>query len=454
MLRLLHCRSLHAELSLHWDDAATSCTSGSYSALGAVAVLLTVIYGAGVPSLLMLVLYKNRKRLQAAPPAARFVLGPPGSAQPDAPRSKKFKPSWLDGDKDMYRILCADYKERFYYFEIVDMMRKWLFLGWLLFLERGQTAQLFTGTLVAFGWFALHAWLRVYKRPDDNLLRGCADAQLFVVLLTSLLLRTRGKEATGSYDGFLLLLGAGLTPCALGIMLARHSVRRLYRVFCARRSMSSVQNIREEDSPSSVAVELVTGGKRARKADWKLVDRGGKPKWTKTYRVSASGELIAAYDPAPSAENGQALWLRSRRVVVLTDSSCLSALALALALVLVLVLVRVRVRVLVLVPVLRRSGLVALDVSGVHYVFTRACTNRIPERVSLMPKRSKNKPMSAFYLFFLGQDVVYVISKGTIHIELAILFIKFFMICSLQSMLALKNLRCSRSATSNGSRKK
>ena len=37
------------------------------------------------------------------------------------------------------------------------------------------------------------------------------------------------------------------------------------------------------------------GGKRrgagARNADWKLVDRGGKPKWTKTYRVGGGGGL-------------------------------------------------------------------------------------------------------------------------------------------------------------------
>jgi hypothetical protein len=48
------------------------------------------LYPVGVPAMLMFMLYRNRARLRVA--------------RDDAPRSKKYEPTWMDGDQVSYSL--------------------------------------------------------------------------------------------------------------------------------------------------------------------------------------------------------------------------------------------------------------------------------------------------------------------------------------------------------------
>lgn len=215
----------------------------------------------------------------------------------------------------MYSFLVSDYREEVYWFEIYEIGRKFTFVCLLLLYARGTVSQLFAACCVSFCTFSVQMHVRPYKRASDNLLKACAEAQLFCTLLGTLVLRLGSAidAPTAGYDVVLTGVTLVVFPLTAAIVIGRPSLRNmkhfLSRSGDSERSSTPVMKFRgfdgldEQRSASGSATGANGSGvddgeavsderdgspKRTRRADWRTVERGGQLKWSKTYRVPRS----------------------------------------------------------------------------------------------------------------------------------------------------------------------
>jgi hypothetical protein len=80
----------------------------------------------------------------------------------------------------------SHYHEKYYYWEPLDMFRKLVLTGLITFLGKGTVSQLFVAIIVTFFFFCLHIACGPYRQGEDNVLKGCADLELFFVMLVTL----------------------------------------------------------------------------------------------------------------------------------------------------------------------------------------------------------------------------------------------------------------------------
>lgn len=215
----------------------------------------------------------------------------------------------------MYSILVGDYREEFYWFEIYEIGRKFTFVCLLLLYARGTVSQIFAACCVSFCTFSVQMHVRPYKRASDNLLKACAEAQLFCTLLGTLVLRLGSAidAPAAGYDAVLTGVTLVVFPLTAAIVVGRPGLRNMKHCLTRRgdseRSSTPVMKFRgfdgldEQGSASGSAIGANESGlddaeatsdvghaspKRTRQADWRTVERGGQLKWSKTYRVPRS----------------------------------------------------------------------------------------------------------------------------------------------------------------------
>lgn len=70
------------------------------------------------------------------------------------------------------------------------LVEKLILTGLLIFIDQGSIFQAFCGGVVAFVFFAVQCMARPYASVTDNILKGVAEAELFITLFISVILRT------------------------------------------------------------------------------------------------------------------------------------------------------------------------------------------------------------------------------------------------------------------------
>ena len=58
-----------------------------------------------------------------------------------------------------------------------------------MLLHRGSVEQVFVGSIISFGFFALHLSLRPYRKTATNWLKACVEFQIFLTIQVSILMR-------------------------------------------------------------------------------------------------------------------------------------------------------------------------------------------------------------------------------------------------------------------------
>jgi hypothetical protein len=199
------------------------------------AFALTAVYPLGVPLFMYAMLFRNRKWLsnpdnvQVGPPPAQRRGGPlcrlllPGSLalsyymeghMEDCcvrdlrcwPRQPPADAPWYVGNTDKFEFLVRDYKPEYYYWEVVEMIRKLLLTGMIIFVDAGSTAQVFVACVVSFFFFSLQMACMPYEQPGNNHLKVAAEIQTFLTLLVSIVLRSSLEDEIIQEDGYGLML--------------------------------------------------------------------------------------------------------------------------------------------------------------------------------------------------------------------------------------------------------
>jgi hypothetical protein len=108
-----------------------------------------------------------------------------------------------------YGSMYGPYEPPFWYFEIIEMMRKLVLTAGLVLVKPGSTAQILLGILVCFFYCVAQMNLKPLLEDNDDYLSQAASVQLFLTLLTGLVLKI-DVSSEGAYEqamtGFLLIL--------------------------------------------------------------------------------------------------------------------------------------------------------------------------------------------------------------------------------------------------------
>eukprot|EP01045_Picozoa_sp_COSAG04_P018744 COSAG04_NODE_1758_length_5668_cov_2.648411_2_plen_1402_part_00 len=89
-----------------------------------------------------------------------------------------------------FSFLMDAYAFRHYYWEALDLLRKLLLVGLVLLVGRGTVAQNIVAQVLSFGFFALQVSTKPFKLHQDNVFRATTEIHVFLVIATSLALRS------------------------------------------------------------------------------------------------------------------------------------------------------------------------------------------------------------------------------------------------------------------------
>ena len=169
------------------------CSDPLYKSLQSVALLMFLIYPIGVPAITIFCYVKNFTRLhglQSAPVARERATLPPEF------QMEHTKLPWWHGDRDTFHFMVRDYQPKYFFFEIVEFVRKFSLTGLLIFAEQGSASQIVFGISLAFGFGLLNAIVRPYVDARTNTFRILSDCSLFVTLLIVLVLHFKDTLVT------------------------------------------------------------------------------------------------------------------------------------------------------------------------------------------------------------------------------------------------------------------
>jgi hypothetical protein len=157
----LNCNSFRGREFLA-TDLTHECWTGQHLTYANLSSCLVVFYVLGIPLVIFIVLYRNRKRIQQNPDDKEL--------------------------KALYGSLYSQYEPRYWYFEIVQMLRKMVLTGVLVLVVDGSSTQVAFGMLVCFSYLVLFINLVPFVNDADDRLEQVTTVQLFLVLLVGLIL--------------------------------------------------------------------------------------------------------------------------------------------------------------------------------------------------------------------------------------------------------------------------
>jgi hypothetical protein len=181
--RMFDCQMLHDEASdgvteewWHVDDYSVDCSSTGHKTFEALAAVFILIYPVGIPACFLFLLWKDNKQRK--------------------------QPTHMQGNASSFDFLRRDYKDDYYYFEVVMLLEKLLLAGILTFIDQGTVLQAFAGTCIVVCFLGLQCCVFPYRVRSDNILRVCAEGQLVLTLLISIILRTQLEREHLTPDGY------------------------------------------------------------------------------------------------------------------------------------------------------------------------------------------------------------------------------------------------------------
>jgi hypothetical protein len=283
--RAFACRDLDEGEKYHMDYYEVDCNSDEYILFRYFALGMLIAFPVGLPLLFFVLLYANReelKKVKTESSGMELLLGPQAKRSDDkekkkdkesggggvdlqreadeakasglppavvkmlqkrASRAKAKKKRWWQGGSEKYSFLTRDYRPEFYYFECIELVRKMLLAGAIIFLSQGSIEQAFVAGIISFFFFAVYARAMPFRDRFDNVLKLCAEVQTFMTLFISIILRTAstqgGKLEKEEMYG-MLLVGTNIivtpVPLLFGILIPMGCNTCLYMTLCCRQS--------------------------------------------------------------------------------------------------------------------------------------------------------------------------------------------------------------------------
>ena len=134
--------------------------------------------------------------------------------------------------------LDQDYAPRYWYFEVLELLRKFLLTGIGIVLAPGTIAQVVFNVLVVLAAAVVYLTARPYAHASDNTVNVVAQWAMFVQLFAGLLLRVRAEVPDAVFAGGAFDSAAGLgafiavvMACVPCVTVAAVAVSQWYAVW-------------------------------------------------------------------------------------------------------------------------------------------------------------------------------------------------------------------------------
>lgn len=160
-------------------DYSIECYNDEWSIYAAIAILGILLYCFGIPLFDYIVLFQNQHKL--------FT-------------EEKFS--------NRFGFIYARFKEKFFFWELVEMLRKFMMSGILMFVKAGSYEQITVGVGFAVTFLALQVCFSPYDEDVDNNLAAVGGVATTATLLVAVLIKSgqTGGATTGIIMGVNLLV--------------------------------------------------------------------------------------------------------------------------------------------------------------------------------------------------------------------------------------------------------
>jgi hypothetical protein len=205
-------------------DFSISCESSRYTVGVSWAVLMLLVYPVGIPCVYLWQLYRIRNVIKTRN-SVFYVLDSGGkillndSAEPIVDEEKTRQ---RDDVLLMLQFLYWQYKPTFWYWEVVDLLRKVFLCGWLVVFGHGTTLQVIVGGMLCLVFIKVYGVYSPYLDPDAGMTAECSIWQIFAFFYIALLLRDEGFSASRAVD----LDGALMFIVVFGFLLESYNAWR------------------------------------------------------------------------------------------------------------------------------------------------------------------------------------------------------------------------------------
>jgi len=162
------------------SDLSVRETDPEYLEMRGWAWFWMFLYVFGIPALYITVLYTKRKIIAKDPDDEGQTVHPDDHQEVMKCRTE-------------FGSMYKDYKRKYYWFELVEMVRKILLVGALVMLG-SSGMQIFAGIIICFFYVLLVAYLEPLTSRTDQVLQYVTSIQLFCTLISGLMINYRSFE--------------------------------------------------------------------------------------------------------------------------------------------------------------------------------------------------------------------------------------------------------------------
>jgi len=116
---------------------------------------------------------------------------------------------------DRYGFIYASYQPHAWYWEVVELVRKFMLVSLVIFVEPGTATQLAFAFMIAFAFLVAHVYSKAYPEPSDDTYQLVSMISVVLTLYMGILLKLDMSGETGYGKA---LMGFLLTAIQLGIV--------------------------------------------------------------------------------------------------------------------------------------------------------------------------------------------------------------------------------------------
>merc|ERR1712100_251578 len=164
---------MRSDLSVNFDDP-------KYKTMAWFAYIFIFIYVIGIPAFYITILYMKRKIIAKDPDEEGKSVHPDDHQEVMKCRTE-------------FGSMYKDYKRKYYWFELVEMIRKISLVGALVMLGTSGM-QIFAGIIICFFYVLLASYLEPLNSKQDQVLQYFTSIQLFCTLISGLMITHRSYE--------------------------------------------------------------------------------------------------------------------------------------------------------------------------------------------------------------------------------------------------------------------
>merc|ERR1711964_297697 len=162
------------------SDLSVKESDPGYQTMVGFAYFFMLLYVFGIPILYITILYCKRKTIAKDPDVAGESVHPDDHKEVMKCRTE-------------FGAMYKDYKRKYYWFELVEMVRKISLVGALVMLGTSGM-QIFAGIVICFFYVLFASYLEPLTSSRDQVLQYFTSIQLFCTLISGLMITHRTYE--------------------------------------------------------------------------------------------------------------------------------------------------------------------------------------------------------------------------------------------------------------------